>query len=196
MRLTFVVLITGIVLVSGCKQKPKYSFGITNDASKSGNEVADNDEKNSVTVSWSKKFRDKLTQECITKVSETVSATEAFRYCNCLTIKVEAKYPDEDEVQSNLSQADIESMKPDCLALTSVQNDRSAGNSPGWSAEDQREWMDNCTPEAGKTLGRAAANDYCDCVMKKMMKEYPDAKDVGSVSQTHLNALASDCLGK
>ena len=158
--------------------------------------MADGSDKSSVIVSWSKKFRDKLTQECITKVSQKLSATEAFRYCNCLTEKVEAKYPDEDEVQSNLSQADIESMKPDCLALTSVQNDRSAANSQGWTAEDQREWMNNCTPDAGKTLGAAAANNYCDCMMRKLIKEYPDPKDIGSVSQTHLNALASDCLGK
>jgi hypothetical protein len=196
MRFTFVTFIIGFLLLAGCKAKPKYSFGITNDSSRSGNEVTDKDDKSSVTVSWSKKFRDKLKQECITKVSETVSEGEAARYCNCLNEKIESKYPDEDEVQSNLSQADIDSIKPDCLALTSVKNDRSANNTQGWSVEDQRGWMDNCTPGAGKTLGAAAANNYCDCMMRKLMKEYPDSKDIGSVSQSHLNALASGCLGK
>jgi outer membrane murein-binding lipoprotein Lpp len=195
MRRSFVI-ISGFMLLAGCESKPKYSFEIANDPSKSGNAVAELNNKSSTTASWSKKFRDQLTQDCINKVSKTVSAAEASRYCSCLTEKVEVKYPDEDEVQSNLSQEDIENMKPDCLALTSVQNNRPANNKEGWSIEDQRGWMDNCTPGAGKTLGTSAANKYCDCMMRKLMKEYPVAKDIGSVPQTHLNALASGCLGK
>ena len=195
MRLTFVIIFIVFVLLAGCRSKPKYSFEITNDSSKQG-KGTDTGVNSPVGVSWSKKFRDKFTQECITKVSESVSEAEALRYCSCLTEKVEAKYPDEDEVQSSLSQEDIESMKPDCLALTSVQNSGSAVNSKGWSAQDQRDWMNNCVPGADKALGTSAANNYCDCMMRKLMKDYPDAKDIGSVSQSHLNALASGCLGK
>ena len=68
MRLTFVTFFIGIVLLAGCKSKPKYSFEITNDSSKSA-KGTDTGDSSSVGGSWSKKFRDKLTQECITKVS-------------------------------------------------------------------------------------------------------------------------------
>ena len=218
MRNTSFILIIAIMFLGGCKPKSKSSLEIKTDSSKSNNgfkmpDVGDlknnsNNSNNSNSGSWSKTYRDKFVQGCVNKATEKVSQSEAFSYCNCMAAKVEAKYPNENDVDSRLTSQDIESMRTGCLS-NSNQSDPSYDNSnnnnsnnsnnyntASWSLSDQREFMDNCTPGASKTLGTSAATDYCDCMMKKLMQEYPNSKDVGNVSKTHMSALANDCLGR
>jgi hypothetical protein len=213
------ILVIAIMLLAGCKPKSKNSLTTKTDSTSNkgmnmpdiGDLKKDNNTTNTMTTSsnWSKTYRDKFLQGCITKASEKVSAAEAFSYCNCMTDKVEAKYPNENEVDAKLTSADIESMRVGCNSNTSSndQNNNNSSNnsnsnnsntytSGAWSASDQKEFMDNCTPGASKTLGNSGAFSYCDCMLKKLMYEYPNSADVGNVSKSHMTELANDCLRK
>lgn len=213
MRNTFLIPVIGMMLLIGCKPKTSSTTDTKTDSSKSNNGLKMPDlgdlKKTTPTTSsnsnWSKEYRNKFLQTCIGKASEKVSAADAFSYCNCMTEKVEAKYPNENEVDSKLTDSDIESMRPGCVTSNSNstqsnpstnQNNSNNSNSASWTASEQREFMDNCTPGASKSLGTSAATDYCDCMMKKLMQEYPNSADVGNVSKSHMSSLASDCLRK
>jgi len=228
MRSTSFILIIAIIFLAGCKPKSQSSLQIKTDSTNSSNkglkmpDIGDlknnsnnsnnpnnyNNSNNSNSGSWSKTYRDKFIEGCVTKASEKVSQSEAYSYCSCMATKVEAKYPNENTVDNSLTSADIETMRTGCLPNTSTQNNPSYDqsnnsnnsnnyhNTSSWSVADQNEFMDNCTPGASKTLGASGGNSYCDCMLKKLMSEYPNSKDVGNVSKEHMSALASQCLGK
>lgn len=205
MRNTYAILVIAIMILASCKPKSKSALEIKTDSSKTTSNMPDvgdlnNNSNNSTTGagSWSKEYRNKFLQGCIGKASEKVSASEAFSYCNCMTEKVEMKYPDEKVVDASLTNADIETMRVGCVSTTSTQTNPSnnqQNSSASWSAADQKEFMDNCTPGASKSLGTRAAN-YCDCMMKKLMVSYPNSADVGNVSKSQMSALASDCISR
>lgn len=225
MRITSSILIIAIIIFAGCKPKSTTEIK-TNDSTNTSNkglkmpDIGDlkknsnnSNPNNSNNSGWSKNYRDKFVQGCITKASEQVSESQASSYCNCMVVKVEAKYPNENDVDAKLTAADIESMRSGCTTNSTQSNPNNPNqpnnynnpnqpnqpnnyNSQSWSLSDQREFMDNCTPGASKTLGTNAANNYCDCMLKKLMQEYPNSKDVGNVSKTHMSSLASDCLGR
>ena len=203
MKNIFVILIS-ILVLNGCKPKSKSSLEFKTDTTTSskGTNMPDvGDLKttplntmSSGSSNWSMEYRDKFIRDCISKASEKVSNADATSYCNCMTEKVEVKYPNEKEVDARLTSADIESMRPGC-AVTNPTQPNTSNSSGNWSAFDQKEFMDNCTPGASKTLG-TGATDYCDCMLKKLMNEYPNSQDVGNVSQAHMKELATDCLKK
>lgn len=206
MRSTSVMLLIAILIMAGCKPKSKSTFDIKTDSTKSTSNMPDigdlkNNSNNSTAVSgnWSKEYRNKFLQGCIAKASEKVSATEAFSYCNCMTEKVELKYPDEKAVDASLTNADIESMRVGCISTTSTQtnpsyNQPNTNSTATWSASDQKEFMDNCTPGASKSLGTSGANNYCDCAMRKLMQSYPNSADLATASESQIKALTADCL--
>lgn len=208
MRNSSLILIIAIMVLIGCKPKSKSSLEIKSDSSKSNNafnmpDVGDlkNNSNSSGSSNWSKEYRNKFLQGCIGKASEKVSAAEAFSYCNCMTEKVEVKYPNETEVDASLTNADIEAMKPGCVSSNSTNNQsytqpnsNNSNATASWSVSDQREFMDNCTPGASKSLGTTAATNYCDCMMKKLMQQYPNSADIGNVSKTEMSSLASTCI--
>ena len=214
MKKGLLIPVIAIILFTGCKPKSKSSLEIKNDSTKSNigvkmPDIGDIKTNSNTTTSsnWSKEFRNKFVQDCISKASENVSAADAFSYCNCMTEKVEAKYPNENEVNAKVTNDDIASMRPGCLpnSNNSTNNNSNSSNNStynnttttaNWTEADKREFMNNCTPGASKTLGTSGATDYCDCMMRKLMQEYPNSADVGNVSQTHMSALAADCLKK
>jgi hypothetical protein len=212
MRNTSLLLVLAILVMAGCKPKSKNTLNVKTDSTNKGMnmpDIGDLKKNNNTTTTttgsgWSKTYRDKFLMGCISKASESVSSDEAYNYCSCMAEKVEAKYPNENEVDAKLTNADIESMRVGCNSNTSSNNqtynnnnnNSNNYNSGAWSASDQREFMDNCTPGASKTLGSSGAYNYCDCMLKKLMYEYPNSADVGNVSKTHMTELANDCLRK
>ena len=185
MRNRYLTFIVAIVLLSGCKTNSKLP------------EIGD------ITIkgqgNWSKDYRNKVIKDCIDKASKKLSVSDAFSYCDCMAKKVEAKYPDENEVE--LSKEDIDSMKTGCLPSNPAQGNQPGqsndqDDTKGWSDADKSEFMDNCIPTANRSLGPNGANDYCDCLLKKLMQEYPDSKNVDKATKAHLSILAAGCLGK
>jgi len=58
-----------------------------------------------------------------------------------------------------------------------------------WSGSTQRKFHEACADEAIKWAGTPEKADvYCNCVLKKMMKKYPNEED----AFTHMDKLAQD----
>ena len=154
-----------------------------------------NNNNNNSSGSWSQDYRSKFLSGCISKASESVTLAAATSYCECMASKVELKYPVESEVDSKLTSADIDVMKVGCNASSQSQNNnQSNNNSGGWSFTDQKEFMDNCVPGASSSLGQAKATTYCDCMMTKIMQEYPNSQDAANMSKSRMSQLATDCI--
>src|ERR1035437_3966560 len=137
MRNRSLILIIAIMVLIGCKPRTKSSLELkTTDSSKTttkgltmpdvgdlkNNTSNNNNNTNTSVSSWSKEYRNKFLQGCIGKASEKVSAVDAFSYCNCMTEKVEAKYPNENEVDAKLTAADWQSLMPGCLTSSTQSN--------------------------------------------------------------------------
>jgi len=58
-----------------------------------------------------------------------------------------------------------------------------------WSGANQRRFKEVCATEAIKWAGTdAAADEYCNCVLQKMMERYPNEEDAFQ----HLGDLSHD----
>jgi len=77
--------------------------------------------------------------------------------------------------------------------LAACKPETESKNGFEWSAADQKKFMDNCTPGAIQSLNEKEGTDYCDCVMKKLMQEYPNSIDVAKASQSQMSQWAADC---
>lgn len=206
-KISFLPIILCVLFVS-CKPKNSLKINTTDSSSSSKkginmpdlNTIAPNKNTVSGGGSWTKEYRSKFLQGCITKASEKVSASDAFSYCDCMTNKVEAKYPTETEVDSKLTASDIETMKSGCPTTSnqSQNNNQSNNNnsSTSWSASDQKEFMDNCTPGASTSLGQTKASEYCSCMLYKIMQEYPKSADASNMPKSHMSELAKQCFSK
>ena len=201
-EITFLPIIMCLAFVA-CKPKSSLKINTTDSTSSKGVNMPDlkniTPGNNTASGSWSKEYRNKFLQTCISKASEKVSASDAFAYCDCMTTKVEAKYPVQTEVDAKLTAADIESMKGGCPTVSTPSNssnNSSNSSSASWSASDQKEFMDNCTPGASKSLGQAKANDYCSCMLTKIMQEYPKSSDASNMPKSRMSELATQCLSR
>ena len=128
-----------------------------------------------------------------------------------MTDKVERKYPNENTVNSSVTDADIQSMRVGCLpsdfnqnqdqSTTTTQPDNNGYQSnrnqasAAWSSAQQKEFMDNCVPKAAESMGQQRATDYCQCMMDKIMIDYPVANDAANMSKERMTELARQCLG-
>lgn len=58
-----------------------------------------------------------------------------------------------------------------------------------WDESDQQAWRQACMENAGKwAADEQNAKTYCECVLDKMMKKYPDVNQ----ALEHVNDLATD----
>ena len=151
-----------------------------------------NNNNNTSSGSWSQDYRSKFLSGCISKASESVTLAAATSYCECMAAKVELKYPVETEVDSKLTSADIDVMKVGCNASSQSQNNNQS-NSGSWSYAVQKQFMDDCIPAASSSLGQVKATTYCDCMMTKLMQEYPNSEDAVNMPKNRMSQLATEC---
>lgn len=62
-----------------------------------------------------------------------------------------------------------------------------------WSAKDQKDFTESCIENAKSGIGEENAIKYCDCMMEKMMKKYPDINDAEKISMGETMELANEC---
>lgn len=148
---------------------------------------------------WSNEFLTKNLKDCISKAEKSMAASDAYIYCDCMMDNIQKKYHEENDLETKFTQEELVVIRSACLPA--AVNKNAQKSNPGsatkvvWSAADQKQFMDNCRPGVIKVLG-AGGDNYCDCIMKKLMQEYPDPKEVDKVSEAHLKKLASDCSGR
>ena len=82
-----------------------------------------------------------------------------------------------------------------------TDNVRSSDDSgAGWSKSDENKFMDECEGTAKENVGAARANEYCDCMLQRMKKQYSTYaeanQDLAGATQEEINKLAAPCNGK
>src|ERR1035437_6749795 len=202
MRNRSLILIIAIMVLIGCKPKSKSLFETKTDSSKSNNgfkmpDVGDLKNNTNSASTWSKACLSKNLSDCITRASNRLSASQAYTYSDCMLDKIQQKYPNENDAETKFTKEELVPIDAACLPAdvnknnsndnqTNNNNQNNSNYSRQWSTSEQNEFLDGCTPGASKSLGDGA-NVYCNCMLQKLMKEYPNLQDAGNASKTHMS---------
>lgn len=185
MKHTFTALCFVIFIFSACKPKTE---------SKNGFDLpGDNTSTTEKKRNWSDDYRKSMRSE-IHDYARKHSIPNTLDYGICVIDALEIKFPEGnvDKLSAEAQQI-LQNCKNNNTQSTSPSNQSTTNISAQWSAADQKEFMDGCTPDAIKSLNERAGNEYCDCMLKKLMQEYPNIKEVEKAPQNHLMKLAMDC---
>lgn len=102
-----------------------------------------------------------------------MSNDSARFYCYCMQEKMEVKYPnvtDANKITANeLSSPEWIKEIKSCLGGT-------------WPANERTEFLNSCVNSAKANLGETKAKNYCECMMFKIEKIYPDANEAAKIT--------------
>ena len=63
-----------------------------------------------------------------------------------------------------------------------------------WNAEEHKVFMQTCVENSSKGLGEEGSTTYCQCMMEKIERIYPNAEDAGKLTMTQTMEMAKGCL--
>ena len=198
MRLKYLLVFALFLFMISCKARKNNSETTKSDSSKTS--LGTNSGGMSTAGNWSLSDKDDFVRECVDKASVHLGPDGARTYCNCMQEKIESKYP---EVKNtvNIDKVEMAGYRDACIAENNLDPDKSlgnnsqgdGGNSP-WSAADKKEFMDNCTPPLTSQMGASKANNYCECMLQKLMVAAPNSQDASKVGESTMTEWAKDCL--
>ncbi len=122
---------------------------------------------------WPSNERTTFITECINTAKKNMSSDSARHYCYCMQEKMETKYPD-------IADANKVTAK-DLASPEWVKEIRSCIGGT-WSAKDREEFVSSCVNSAKASLGETKAKSYCECMMFKIEKLYPNATDAAKIT--------------
>ena len=164
-----------------------------------------NQQKNNTTKStWSKDFSAKFISDCVTSATGELGSQQAQTYCSCMADKISKKYPDENDAKNKMTKEDVENLKGGCLGNQSNNNQNNNQNNNNnnnnqnqkqWSNDDQSAFLGGCVSSGIKTMDAGTATQLCDCLLQKLMQEYPNRAAANSISQEHSAELETQCMG-
>ena len=99
------------------KKKKKESLEDEDEDTKTVKRNKDNDDdENSTDYSsgWSKKEKDKFLDDCVTTATNNVGRTRAEEYCSCMLGKIEKKYSNYNEANTQMSKTELNRMAAEC----------------------------------------------------------------------------------
>lgn len=122
---------------------------------------------------WPSSERHSFITECIGTAKKNMSDDSARSYCYCMQEKMEAKYPDIADA-SKITAKDLASPEwvkeiKSCIGST-------------WSKKDHEEFVTSCINSAKASLGETKAKNYCECMVFKIEKIYPNATDADKIT--------------
>lgn len=129
---------------------------------------------------WPSASRHNFIRECIKTAKANMSADSARFYCQCMQEKVEAMYPDTTDA-NKLTTAELS--KPEWKKNI---NACLRGN---WATKDREAFLKSCIDNAG-SLGAEKAKNYCECMMYKIEKNYPNVADADKITAEDLKSEA------
>lgn len=122
---------------------------------------------------WSSEDRHTFINSCIETAKEGMSHDSARFYCYCMEELIEHKYPNVEDV-AKLQEGEFN--KPEW-------QDKVAGCLGGtWKSEERNVFLENCISSAKDGgIDAVKATNYCECMLFKIEKMYPDALEAGEV---------------
>lgn len=122
---------------------------------------------------WPSAERYSFITECIGTAKKNMGSDSARAYCYCMQEKMEAKYPDIADANKLTAQ--------DLASAEWVKEIKSCIGST-WTKIDHEEFMTSCVNSAKASLGETKAKNYCECMMFKIEKIYPNANDAAKIT--------------
>ncbi len=136
---------------------------------------------------WSQTEQKAFMKSCTAELKNTPSI-DAEGYCGCMLKKIMKKYPDPSDAV-NIDKKWMEKEATKCLGVKSKKKKPAP-----WSQGEQDAFLNSCISEASKNEG-INANEYCNCMLDKIMDKYPDPAKVGDIDQDWMTKEAAKCLG-
>jgi len=126
---------------------------------------------------WPSKERYSFIEACINTAKKSMSNDSARFYCFCMQEKLEIKYPDTSDAfkitADEMATPEWKKEVRNCLVGT-------------WTKANRDEFLNSCTNAAKEGLGADKAKNYCECMLFKMEKIYPNPDDAAKVSSEDL----------
>jgi hypothetical protein len=128
---------------------------------------------------WPSIERYSFISECIKTAKTSMSEDSARSYCYCMQEKIEKKYPTVEEA-AKMTDADLNSPEwkkeiQNCLKPAST-----------WSTKDRSDFLFECIKSAKEGVGEEKAKTYCECMLFKIEKKYPNPADAGNITDETL----------
>jgi hypothetical protein len=130
---------------------------------------------------WPSQERYDFITECITAAREYLPAHSARFYCYCMQERIEKKYP---------NVADIEGKVETIMEEPGVKTDAEQCVDGKWSEGDREEFLSSCISSATPNVGEKQAKVYCECMLFKVEKAFPNAGDAGALTPEKLSTPA------
>ena len=106
-----------------------------------------------------------------------MSEDSAKHYCQCMLVEIESRYPDAAEAgkltAEQLASPAWKKIIQDCL-------------SGQWSTDDRSEFITSCVNAAKAGIGEQKAKTYCDCMLYKVERKYPNSADAAKLTAQEL----------
>ncbi len=131
---------------------------------------------------WPSVERYAFLTECIGTAKVNMSADAARFYCWCMQEKLEKKYPRIEEA-SKITGEDMQS-------LEWQREIKNCGTSGNWTLIDRSDFLTDCIQSAKDGLGTDKATMYCECMLFKLEKAYPDPVVANKLTGEDLNSPA------
>jgi hypothetical protein len=141
---------------------------------------------------WPSSERYTFIAECVKTAKVGMSDDSARSYCYCMQEKIEKKYPTTDAA-AKLSSADLETTEwkkeiQNCLAPAST-----------WSTKDRSDFLSECVKSAKEKVSEEKSKNYCECMLFKVEKKYPNPLDAGKITEETLSSpdwkkMIADCF--
>lgn len=131
---------------------------------------------------WPSAERYAFLTECIGTAKVNMKEDAARFYCWCMQDKVEKKYPTIEEA-AKITGDDMQSAEWQ-------KEIKSCGTGSSWASKDRSDFLTNCIQSAKDGIGPDKAKIYCECMLFKLEKTYPDPADANKLTDQDLNSPA------
>ena len=141
---------------------------------------------------WPSNERYSFISECLRTAKASLNEDSARFYCYCMQEKLELKFPAIEDA-SKLTAADLASPE----WRKEIQSCRTGIGQ--WSSKDRSDFLNDCIDAAKGRLGDAKARSYCECMLFKTEKKYPDPAEAAMITEEIMQSpewkkMIKDCL--
>lgn len=77
---------------------------------------------------------------------------------------------------------------------TTTTNTTSNGGARVWDDQTRAAFITNCTNESKTRMEEAAAREYCNCMLEKIVAKYPNPGDANNMTIQETQDMARDCV--
>lgn len=140
--------------------------------------------------SWNAEEQQKIRQDCMKEASSALIPGAANDYCDCYLSSFLQHYPDrstavQDSVLIRISDACMEMVKYRYPGGPFIER---------WTEDSRSAFVSSCKRKLSGT--KVNADNYCNCMLEKVIAIQPDPRLVQSIEQLILDQFALECLGK